>query len=56
MKYRIDWTEIQGYYTIIEAASKEEALEMFDDGDMGTCEATDFCEVEQDSIEIKESE
>jgi len=56
MKYRIDWTECQGYYTIVEASNKEEALKKWEDGGPYAPEPTDFCEVEQDSIEVKESE
>lgn len=54
MRFRIDWTEIQGYYATVEADSKEEALEMFHSGDASVPEATDFCETEVDSIEVSE--
>ena len=54
MKYRINWTENVGYYVDVEANSKEEALEMFEDHAFDSCEPDGFCEVEQDSIEVKE--
>jgi len=52
MKFRINWTENVGYYTEIEADSKEEALRAFENGEHDSCEPDGFCETETDSIEV----
>ena len=53
MKFRINWTENVGYYVEVEAASREEALALFEDGSHDqTPEPCGFCQVEPDSIEV----
>jgi len=58
MKFKINWQEVVGYYTIINASSKEEALEKFhkhgpDADDVVETAADGFCEM-QDSIEVED--
>ena len=52
MKYRINWTELVGYYTEIEANSADEAHNAFMNGEHDSCEPDGFCETETDSIEV----
>jgi len=55
MKYKVNWTELVGYYAIIEASNPDEAREIFEHGpDDHAPEPCGFCEVEQDSIEVEE--
>jgi hypothetical protein len=55
MKYKITWTENVGYEAIVEGAdSPEQALEWFqDDAGEWNPQSTDYCEIEQDSIEVE---
>ena len=55
MKYKINWTELVGYYAIVEGASSpEQAIEWFEEGaDRYSPEPDGYCEVEQDSIEAE---
>ena len=58
MRYRINWTESVGYYTHIEADSKEAALELFHEGPdnftpQGVMNPDGFAEM-QDDAEITE--
>lgn len=55
MKFRINWTELMGYYIELEANSKKEALELFEECEHDCPPCPDgFCEVESDSIEAIE--
>ena len=56
MRYRVNWTEVVGYYAYIEANTREEALELFHGGPdnfTGASEADGFCEM-QDDAEVTE--
>jgi len=54
VKYKINWTEMVGYYAIVEASSPEEAQELFEDDSSGCVPEPDgSCEIEQDSIEVE---
>lgn len=52
MRYKIEWTQLQGYYTHIEAETPGEALEKFHAGEHPTPEEDDFCQMEEDSVNV----
>jgi len=52
--YRVNWTELVGYTTVIHADSYEEAKEIAMEGGFDSCEPDGFCETEVDSIEVRD--
>lgn len=53
-KFKVSWCDLQEYYTFIEANTEEEALEKFHEDGVDSCEPGDFCQTEEDSIEVEE--
>lgn len=51
-EFCIRWVDCTEYETTIEATSREEALELFKEGNIGYCKPTGWVETETDSIEI----
>ncbi len=56
MKFKVSWIDLVGFYTHIEADSKEEAVKKFHDGEIDGIEPDGFCETETDSVEAKEDD
>jgi hypothetical protein len=56
MRYRINWTESVGYYAYVEADSPEEAIQVFLENGVDSCEPDGFCEMQDDAEATEEPE
>lgn len=47
MEFKISWTDLVGYYTIIEAKDKDTAIIKFNNGEVDSCEPDGYVELQE---------
>lgn len=52
--YKLSWIDLVGFYTMINASSKEEAIKIFESGELDSIEPDGNVTTDCDSLSIEE--